>query len=421
MTVLEYFKVLCTIPHCSGNTAQMLAYVSERGEACGYGVHKDEAGNLLCTHPGANVTLQAHYDMVCIGRAPELELYEEAGWLHAKASTLGADNGMGMAMMLALMEEGTAVDCLFTSDEEIGLVGARALALPLKTPYLLNLDSEEEGEITVGCAGGVDLNVTLPLERTARELYCYEAVAEGYPGGHSGVDIDKNIPNAIKELASKLYALEASVISIEGGERRNAVPKRAVATVAFENEVEDTMLRPLGRQHCNVIDNPVVPMLHAFAHGVRAYDPVLGIVRTSINLAEVAAAEGALTIKLSARSMIEADLRRIEAETKAYFEAFGATVQSEGFYTPWEPEQEGFVEQVRAAYEKVLSGETVTIGAIHAGLECGIIKKQFPQMQMASIGPTITHPHSTRERVDLASADKVFKVVKSVLADCEKS
>ncbi|MBD3800397.1 MAG: M20/M25/M40 family metallo-hydrolase [Campylobacterales bacterium] len=416
MTVIDHFKAICAIPHCSGDTAQMLAYLGEKAEAYGYATHTDSAGNLLCTHPDARVTLQAHYDMVCIGRAPALALYEEAGWLHAKESTLGADNGMGMAMMLALMEAGRAVDCLFTSDEETGLVGARGLAVPLKTQVLLNLDSEEFGEITVGCAGGVDLNVTLPLTRTSRELYCYEAAAEGYPGGHSGVDIDKHLPNAIKELAAKLYAMDAFVVSIEGGERRNALPKRAVATVALENEADDAMLRPLGIQRCEVIENPLVAMLHAFAHGVRDYDAGLGIVRTSINLAEVKTTETTLTVKLSARSMIEADLRRIESETTAYFRAFGASVQSEGFYAPWEPEQAGFVEEVRAAYEAA-SGETVSIGAIHAGLECGIIKKHFPQMQMASIGPTITHPHSTRERVDLESVEKVFEVVKRVLEE----
>ncbi|UFS61489.1 M20/M25/M40 family metallo-hydrolase [Sulfurimonas sp. HSL-3221] len=416
MTVIEHFKALCAIPHCSCDAAQMLAYLREKAEAYGYTLHTDDAGNLLCSHPEAMVTLQAHYDMVCIGKAPSLELYEEAGWLYATESTLGADNGMGMAMMLALMEEGQAVDCLFTSDEETGLVGARELAVPLKTPYLLNLDSEEEGEITVGCAGGVDLNVTLPLTRNLRELECYEAVAEGFPGGHSGVDIDKHLPNAIKELSATLYGLEAMVVSVEGGERRNAVPRRAVATVAFEAPVEDAALRPLGKQRCSVIDRSPLPMLHAFAHGVRDYDTGLGLVRTSINLAEIATSDTAITIKLSARSMIEADLRRIEAETTAYFEAFGASVQSEGFYAPWEPEQEGFIDRVKGAYEAHLGAE-VSIGGIHAGLECGIIKTHFPLMQMASVGPTITHPHSTRERVDLGSVERVFAVVKKVLAD----
>ena len=154
MTVVAHFKTLCGIPHCSGNTEAMRAFLMRSARAYGYEVSTDDAGNLLCSASDAEVTLQAHYDMVCIGRAPELSLYEEEGWLHATESTLGADNGMGMAMMLALMEEGVSVDCLFTADEEIGLMGVRALALPLKTAFLLNLDSEAFGEITIGCAGG---------------------------------------------------------------------------------------------------------------------------------------------------------------------------------------------------------------------------------------------------------------------------
>ena len=164
-----------------------------------------------------------------------------------------------------------------------------------------------------------------------------------------------------------------------------------------------------------MIDNPVVGMLHAFAHGVRAYDPQLKIVQTSINLAEIATTEETMHIKLSARSMSEAGLRRCESETKAYFEAFGAVVESEGFYAPWEPQLSGFAETVKAVYEAV-SGEPATVGAIHAGLECGIIKKHFPQMQMASVGPTINHPHSTRECVELESAAFVYEIVKKVIS-----
>lgn len=415
MTVVAHFKTLCGIPHCSGNTEAMRAFLMRSARAYGYEVSTDDAGNLLCSASDAEVTLQAHYDMVCIGRAPELSLYEEEGWLHATESTLGADNGMGMAMMLSLMEEGVSVDCLFMADEEIGLVGVRALALPLKTAFLLNLDSEAFGEITIGCAGGVNLNVMLPLHRSGAELYCYETVVEGYPGGHSGVDIDKNIPNAIKELAARLHAADAWLIAFEGGERRNAIAKRAVATVGFAQPVSDTAYRFAGKRHCGVIDEPVAAMLHAFAHGVRAYNTSLRIVQTSANLAEVSTTEATMSIKLSLRSMNEQDLKRCESETRAYFEMFGAQVQSEGFYAPWEPEENAFVSRVRAAYETV-SGEPGRIGAIHAGLECGIIGEKYPRMQMASIGPTIHHPHSTRECVELRSVEAVYKIVKKILS-----
>ncbi len=393
----------------------MLEHLAAKAAEYGYEVQEDRAGNLLCRHPEAKVTLQAHYDMVCIGKAPEIALKEDAGQLKADASTLGADNGIGMAMMLALMETGKAVDCLFTADEEIGLIGARALELPLRTPYLLNLDSEEEGEIMIGCAGGVDLNVSLPLERSREIRYCYEVVTEGFPGGHSGVDIDKAIPNAIKELAVQLYDNHMELVSFKGGERRNAIAKAATAIAAASVPIEAEGFKSMGRMTVDVIGADLVRMLHGFAHGVRAYDTALGIVQTSINLAQVETMATYAQITLSARSMSTPGLRRIESETKAYFEAFGASVKSEGFYPPWEPEENSFVGRVKAVYETVY-GKDAVLGAIHAGLECGILKEHAPQMQMASIGPTIRYPHSTREQVDLQSVDRVFEVVKRVVS-----
>ena len=416
MTVREHFETLCTVPHCSKQAAAMLEYLRAAAESFGYRVESDAAGNLLCTHPNASVTLQAHYDMVCIGNAPELALRAEAGWLSAETSTLGADNGMGMAIMLAMMEEGRAVDALFTADEEVGLLGARALALPLKTPYLLNLDSETFGEITIGCAGGVDITVTLPLDTRQETLPCYETVEEGYPGGHSGVDIDKAIPNAIKELAARLYEMQgARLVRFEGGERRNTIAKRARAVVAIPGKNAPEGFKPLGEQPCLVIENDVLRMLHGFAHGVREWNATLGIVQSSVNLALVGMEEDVLHVTLSARSMSSAGLRRLESEIVAYFERFGAKVQSEGFYPPWEPDQNTFVSWVKALYEEI-AGTPVTVGAIHAGLECGIIREKSGPMQMASIGPTILYPHSTRECVDLRTIDVLCDVVRAVIA-----
>ncbi len=413
MDIFGYFRQLCAIPHCSKDASQMLTYLETKARAFGYGVSVDAAGNLLCTHPDAVLTLQSHYDMVCIGRAPEIELVEHQGTLRAKGSTLGADNGMGMAIMLKLMEEGRAVDCLFTADEEVGLLGARALDVPIKTAYLLNLDSEQYGEITIGCAGGVDLDVTVPLCTEEGEKYLYDITVEGYAGGHSGVDIDKNIPNAIKELACILYDMNASLVSIEGGERRNAIAKSASAQAAFDHLVEDRRFRYVKQAPCRYVKTDVVRMLHGFAHGVRAYDRTLGIVDTSINLAEVSMQGETLNIRLSARAMRETALERIESETRAYFEAFGASVKSLGYYAPWEPRENSFVSALKQVYETQIPD--VCVGAIHAGLECGIIGQKFPDLQMASIGPTIRYPHSTREEVELDTVSKVFAVVERLL------
>ena len=416
MSVLSHFKTLSQIPHCSYRAAAMKIYIMNLAELYGYEVLSDKAENVLCRKEGSSITLQSHYDMVCIGNAPELKLEEREGWLYANDSTLGADNAMGMAMMLSLMEEGVTVDALFTADEEVGLLGARALDLPLSTPYLLNLDSEDEGVVTIGCAGGVDIMATIPLTFEKRTLFCYEIESSGYVGGHSGVDIDKNIPNAIKELSAKLAELNPDAfVSFEGGERRNSIAKHAVGVVCFEKEQFIDGAKALGEQDVEAIEQNVVAMLHAFAHGVRRYNSELAIVQTSINLAIVEQNETDIMIHLSVRSMDRDQLRRLENETVTYFEMFGATVTAEGFYAPWEPEESDFVHYVTKISQKILGDAEV--GAIHAGLECGIIKEKFPQMKMVSIGPTIRYPHSTRECVSLASVERVYAVVKELCED----
>lgn len=412
MQVMEQFKKLCAIAHCSGETDEMARFLRERAEACGYAVEQDGAGNILCTSASAKVTLQAHYDMVCIGSAPQLQLYEEAGWLGAEDSTLGADNGIAMAMMLQLMEEGAEADMLFTNDEEIGLLGARALKVSLKTPYLLNLDSEEEGIVTIGCAGGVDIIATLPLRRERIEAPCYELLVEGLPGGHSGVDIDKGIPNAICELAKQLDR-QMALIALEGGERRNAIAKRARALYTMESDCGG---RPLGRIACSRVTNAssLIAALKGFNHGVRSRDDELGIVYSSINLATVRMDETHCTVGLSARSMEAEALKALQEETETYFRSYGFEVRSEGFYTPWPPKQSGFAQKVREQYAAI-AGES-TFGAIHAGLECGIICERYPGLEAASIGPNIVAPHSTAERVELASVERVYATVKAILS-----
>lgn len=418
MQVIELFKRLSTIPHCSGSTEAIRAYLTTFAKRYGYEVSSDEAGNLLCTKSGSAITLQAHQDMVCIGKAPELGIIEEDGWLHAQESTLGADNGMGMAMMLALMQAGMPVDALFTSDEEIGLIGARDLQVGLKTSYLLNLDSEEEGIVTIGCAGGVDIIARLPLKRVSKTLYCHEIEISGLPGGHSGVDIDKDIPNAIKLLAAKSEVQEGRyLLDIQGGERRNAIAKHAVALIGSETPIEIEDTKASGQKEVTVIEEGarIIAMLDGFEHGVRSLDEELGIVKSSINLAQVHCSDDEMVIHLSARSMEKEALQALERETHQYFSSFGCHVTSEGFYTPWRPEKTEFGEHVLEITRQRFP--EATFGAIHAGLECGIIKEHFPNMQMASIGPTILYPHSTRERVDVASVEAVFESVKAIVEE----
>ena len=415
MQVVERFKQLSRIARCSHFGGEMLEYLEDEAKRYGYGVHSDDAGNLLCVHEAARVTLQAHYDMVCIGRAPDIEIYEEEGWLKAKESTLGADNGIAMAMMLELMAEGALVSCLFTADEEVGLLGARALELPLQEIPMLNLDSEAEGEVTIGCAGGVDIVATKPLRFERSKRHCYRVEIGGLPGGHSGVDIDKKIPNAIKELAALLERERADLVEIGGGERRNAIPKSAYAVIATEAPCGIEGAYPMGEREVSWISgsSKVVAMLHGFAHGVREMDERLGIVHSSINLALLAMEGEELRIQLSARAMAEQSLKALEAQSVAYFEGFGCRVRTEGFYAPWPPEENPFALTVREVYREACG--SADFSAIHAGLECGVIKERYPAIDIASIGPNIVAPHSTSEAVEIASAERIYGVVKGVI------
>ncbi len=414
-TVINHFKALTAIPHCSYETGAMKAYLIERCEGYGYRVTVDAAGNILAKKEGSKVTLQAHYDMVCIGAEFPLTLKAVDGWLSADDSTLGADNGMGMAMMLSLMEQGVAVDALFTAEEEVGLIGARGLELPLSTPFLLNLDSEEEGIVTIGCAGGVDIIATKALARQTKRLHLYRYGISGLAGGHSGVDIDKNIPNAISLLFKKLCDTESYIVDVQGGERRNSIPKKADIVFGLEEKLSIEGTEYLGLQEAEVMGESctVIEMLAGFDSGVRALNSDLGIVETSINLALIESSPDTLRVQLSGRSMAREALVALQEETCAYFEKAGFETEAEGFYAPWKPEKNGFSNLVLEETQKLF--EKAEYGAIHAGLECGIIKEKYPQMLMASIGPTILYPHSNRETVELASVGRVYRSLQNIL------
>ena len=414
-TVVKHFKKLCAIPHCSYEAEAMKEYLVTTCSAYGYKVTIDAVGNILAKKEGSKVTLQAHYDMVCIGAEFPLDLQENEGWLSANDSTLGADNGMGMAMMLSLMEDGAEVDCLFTAEEEVGLIGARGLDLDLSAPFLLNLDSEEEGIVTIGCAGGVDIIATKKVTRQKKKLHLYEYHVSGLAGGHSGVDIDKEIPNAISLLFKKLCNTESFIVEVNGGERRNSIPKKADIVFGLEEEGLIDGAAYLGLQEAEVIGDSctIIEMLAGFDSGVRDLNSELNIVETSINLALIESSNDVLRVQLSGRSMAREALVALEKETSAYFVKEGFEVESEGFYSPWKPEKNDFSNAVLDETKKLF--ENASYGAIHAGLECGIIKEKYPNILMASIGLNIMYPHSNREKVELASVGRVFESLQNIV------
>ena len=421
--IVEHFKAITAIPRCSYHTTGMKEYLKTFARALHFEVHEDAVGNILCQKGNPKVCLQAHYDMVCIGDTGKIEIIIEKGLMKAKNSTLGADDGMGMAMMFWAMEHNDHLECLFTVDEEVGLIGAMQFAMPLKSSCLLNLDAEEEGEIYIGCAGGVDVVASLELhyEPLNEPMYLYEIHAFDFLGGHSGVDIDKKIPSSIKALGYELLKHDVLLISLEGGERRNAIPKSATAIVASKTPLHVNDLRlhvtPLeqgAHTYFIVESNAIIKALGAFAQGVREWDRTLDIPSMSINLGVISNREGMLRLDCAARAMDDENLAILANETEAYFNALGFDVKQEGKHGAWKPEITPFATVVQEAMQTVYAH--APFKAIHAGLECGeLIARQPQKIDAVSIGPTIRYPHSLREECDLNSVYNTASIVQKII------
>jgi len=357
--------------------------------------------------------------MVCMGKAPMIETYIEEGVMRAKESSLGADNGMAIAMMMQCMDEGRELEFLLTSDEEIGLIGANEVAFALKAKYMLNLDSEDEAEVYIGCAGGADITAFKQDAYVEGKGTCYEVAVKGLVGGHSGVDIDKGIPSAIKVLGEYLVENDVTQLaSIYAGERRNSIPANAVAIVRSEKILEskgDVTVRELSEKPKVLKEGEkIISLIDTFKHGVHAKNEELGIPDVSINLAIITADEkGGIKIETSARAMGAEELENLTEETVEMFESYDFEVQVEDKYPAWKPDVSEFTNLVSEEMKAVF-GKTKMM-AIHAGLECGVIAEKYPAMKFASIGPTIRYPHSTREEVDLASVERTYEVLLGII------
>ena len=417
--IIDHFQTLTQIPHCSKEADKLLEFLVAFAKERNYTVEVDDVKNIYISKGIPVLCLQAHYDMVCMGKAPVLETYVEEGWMKAKDSSLGADNGMAIAMMMQLMDEGKDLEFLLTSDEEIGLIGANEVAFELKSKYMLNLDSEDEAEVYIGCAGGADMVAFKEDSYVEGVGACYEVAVKGLKGGHSGVDINKGIPSAIKVLATYLVENDVTQLSsLYAGERRNSIPANAVAIVRSEKVLDsdgDVTVRVLKEEPKILKEgSTIITFIDVFKHGVHAMDEELDIPSMSINLAIVTADEkGGVKIEASARAMAAAELEYMTGATADLFEFYGFNVQIEDKYPAWKPDISDFTNLVSEKMKSVF-GKTKMM-AIHAGLECGVIAEKYPAIKFASIGPTIRYPHSTRERVELASVERTYEVVKEII------
>lgn len=474
--IYHYFEEICQIPRPSKKEEKIAAYIVDFGKKHNLETIVDKTGNVIIRKPAVkgmenvkSVVLQSHIDMVCEKNSDTVHDFDKdpiqpfiAGeWVKAKGTTLGADDGIGVAAQLAILEATDIahgpVECLFTVDEETGLSGAFGLdPTILKSTILLNLDSEDEGEIFIGCAGGMDTVITLPciMEAGLADAKGYKIKVSGLKGGHSGDDINKGLGNANKILnrllweSSKMFGLK--VASFNAGNLRNAIAREGEAIVSvptgkaseFEAYVakynstvkaEYNITEPGLNVEASAAENPSKVMsedtqakllnsLYACPHGVIAMSQsIVNFVETSTNLAAVRTREDHIEITTSQRSSVESAKFDIANMVASVFNlAGGKSVHGEG-YPGWTPNPNSEVLEIaKASYERLFKNSPKVL-AIHAGLECGLIGEKYPKMDMISYGPTIKGAHSPDERLNIETVQKFWDLTIEILKNIPKA
>jgi len=470
--VWRYFEEILEIPRPSKKEEKIIAYLLKFAEKHGLEYRKDSVGNVLISKPAGKgmesvptVILQAHVDMVCEKNSDvdhdfisdPIKAGIDGGWITAEGTTLGADDSIGVAAAMAVLASDTIkhgpLECFFTVDEESGMTGALALQPGfLKGRILLNLDSEDEGELFIGCAGGMDTIARFPL-RKKRVPKTHKAVrifVGGLKGGHSGDEIHKGLGNSNKILNRFLWNADRqfsiSISTIDGGNLRNAIPREASAVLTMDKQdVEllqvyfESFVLMLKKELSTVEPDFVMEMspaelpefsfrkkfqrrlmqaVYAVPHGVIAWSrDIHGLVETSTNLASVKMTEDEyIEVVTSQRSSVESAKRDIADRVEALFSLAGAeVVHSEG-YPGWKPDTSSRILAVtRTAYKELFSTEP-QVKAIHAGLECGLFLEKYPDLDMVSFGPTIKGAHSPDERIEIASVKKFWDLLLRILA-----
>ena len=469
-TLWGYFEEICQIPRPSKKEERILAYLIKFAESHGLEWKQDAVGNLVIMKEATSgyehapwVILQSHVDMVCEKNTDTvhdfdndpIRPYVEAGWVKAHGTTLGADDGIGMAAQLAILADTTLqhgpLECLFTVDEETGMTGAFGLEADfLKGRILLNLDSEDDGELFIGCAGGVGTEIQFPYKKVYTEAgqRAFTIHVSGLRGGHSGDDINKNRGNAVKVLTRVLWHLEREaemrLAELHGGNLRNAIAREANALVSVPERLTEKLQEVFQRICREIIteqqtaepdlkihirdaimpnclidfdtQSKLLNALYACPHGVLAMSADMpGLVETSTNLASVSTGDTHIHIATSQRSSVSSALYDAANMVASVFSLAGATVSIGESYPGWKPNVNSPVLDImRKAYMK-LFGEEPKVLAIHAGLECGLIGEKFPGMDMISYGPTMRGAHSPDERVEINTVTKFWDLTLETL------
>ncbi len=449
--IWKYFEEICKIPRCSKHEEKIAEYIVQVAKNLGLEVERDEIGNVVVRKPANGyenapmITFQSHMDMVCeknkdvehdFSKDP-IQPYVDGEWVKAKGTTLGADDGIGVATSLALMEakdiKHGPLEFLFTVDEETGLTGAFNLKKGfIKGKLLINLDSEDFGVIYIGCAGGGNSTIKLPLKYENADGKGYRIFVKGLKGGHSGVEIHKGRANAIKLLARVIYNLNARISSVEGGDKHNAIPREAVAVVMADGDVKGKIAEmekefrdefsasdpdiKIEMEECSIekvldreSNEKLIKMMMALPHGIIAMSQeVEGLVETSTNFATIKTDEAAEVV-MSSRSSINSALDALMQSIRCIGELAGAEVEEGSKYPGWKPNLNSKLLKIASDAFKELYGEEPKKLAIHAGLETGVIGDITGIDEIISIGPQIEHPHSPDERVKIKTVQEFWK------------
>ena len=464
------FADLNAVPRPSKKEERVIEFMKNFGNELGLETLVDEVGNVIIKKPATKgmenrqkVVLQSHLDMVHQKNndtdfdfsSQGIEMYVDGDWVRAKGTTLGADNGLGVATIMAILEsdqiEHPALEALFTIDEETGMTGAMGLKPNvLEGDILLNLDTEEDDEIGIGCAGGVDITATQKYNEVEvpEESQAFKVVVKGLQGGHSGMDIVKGLGNANKLMNRILFNgfenFGMRIASINGGGLRNAIPRESQAVITLKNNQKENFLKSSSelidalkkeyeslepKLHIEISETELpekvmeeetqellLKAIYGAHNGVYRMSPEIeGLVETSNNVARVEVQNGEIEILCLTRSSLESSKKDLARSLRAVFELAGFSVKLSGEYPGWTPNMQSPVLKVLDELYQKMNNKKAEVAACHAGLECGILGKNYPEMDMISFGPTIRGAHSPDERASISSARKYWKFVLEVL------
>ncbi len=469
------FADLNAVPRPSKKEERVIQFMKNFGKNLGLETIEDEVGNVIIRKPATQgmedrkpIVMQSHLDMVHQKNndtvfdfdTQGIEMFVDGDWVKAKGTTLGADNGLGVATIMAVLESDVIahpdLEALFTIDEETGMTGAMGLKGGLlKGDILLNLDTEEDDEIGVGCAGGIDITATgtyneVKVNQDGNKAYKIEV--KGLQGGHSGMQIHEGLGNANKIMNRLLYAVieDINIAEIDGGSLRNAIPRESVSTIVFKTDKEAVLTSLLNALSETIkkefktmepdmevvlsettlpekampqeAQEQLVKAIYAAHNGVYTMSAdIPDLVETSNNIARVMVKDGNIKIGCLTRSSVESSKMDLANSLRATFELAGCDVEFSGEYPGWQPNMDSDILKVMVPiYKRLNNGEQPHVAACHAGLECGILGTNYPDMDMISFGPNIKGAHSPDERAQISSAQKYWEFVLEILKHIPK-